>query len=118
MRRFAIAVALLAAGCGGSDAGSPRDAVLRVLVPRSARDVCAQFTDAYRRKVDAQYGPCLDIMRTQPKATRIRFTSQHVTGDHASIRVAYDFRGRRLRELYSLVRRDGRWRVSDTRLLH
>ena len=107
-----LALAVLAAVAPG-----PRTPVVHFLQPASPADLCSQLTPRYRKELDRQYGPCLQTVGQNPKATRLVFLQMHATGAKGTAEVRYTFRGRRYHERFTLVRLNGRWKIDDARLL-
>ena len=98
-------------------ASSPRSTVVHFLQPASPAELCAQLTPRYRKELDRQYGPCLQTVGQNPKATGLVFVRTSVTGTKATVEVRYTFRARRYHERLTLLLRSGRWRIDDAKLL-
>ena len=109
---LALAVAVLTVAAPG-----PRAPVLHFLQPTSPADLCAQLTPRYRKELDRQYGPCLQTVGQNEKATALVFVRVHATGTRGTAEVRYTFRHRRYHELFSLLLQQGRWRIDHARLL-
>jgi hypothetical protein len=106
-----VAVALLAG------ARTPQAAVQRFVHPVSPADACAQLAPAYRKRIEAQYGPCVAGMAKNPKTTHVVFSHVAITGSRATLQVSYDANGSPIRERYSLARSSGIWLITGARQL-
>jgi hypothetical protein len=56
-------------------------------------------------------------MTYQPKATRLVISDVRVHGTAATLHAAYTANGRRFRELYTLRRESGGWKITGAKLL-
>jgi hypothetical protein len=106
---LAIALILLAG------AKTPHEAVLRFIENRSPQDACAQLAPAYAKAIAKQYGPCLQGMKIQPKATHIRTYDQKVRETKATVDASYDANGAHFTELYSLEKTHGIWLITGSK---
>ncbi|HZQ80346.1 MAG TPA: hypothetical protein VFB25_00060 [Gaiellaceae bacterium] len=106
---LAIALVLLAG------ARTPHDAVLRFIENHSPKDACAQLAPAYERAIAKQYGPCLQGMRVQPKATHVRTYNEKIHGARATVDASYDASGQKFTELYSLEKTHGIWLITGSK---
>ena len=106
-----LAVALALAG----GAKTPHDAVLRFIENHSPADACAQLAPAYKKAIEASYGPCLAGMRVQPKATRIVVSHEQIHGTKATVVASYHANGSNFRERYALARTKGIWLITGSR---
>ena len=106
-----LAVALaLAAG-----AHSPKEAVQRFIENRSPADACAQLAPAYKAAIQKQYGPCIQGMKIQPKATHIRVYDQKIKGAKATVQARYDANGASFHELYTCALSHRVWLITGSK---
>ncbi len=112
MIRATVVVLAVLAG-----AKTPHAAVLRFIENHSPADACAQLAPAYEQAIAKQYGPCLQGMRVQPKATHVHTSRERIHGSTATVDAAYDANGQHFREIYTLVRRHGVWLITGSRQL-
>ena len=109
LRGLAVAAVLLAG------AKTPHAAVPRFIENHSPADACAQLAPAYEHAIAKQYGPCLQGMQIQPKATHVRTSRERVHGATATVDASYDASGRHFKERYTLVRSHGIWLITGSR---
>jgi len=96
-------------------AHTPQDAVKRFVHPTSPADACAQLAPAYRKHIEAAYGPCIAGIAKNPKTSHLVFSHVAVTGTRASLQVGYDANGSPIRERYALARIHGIWLITGAR---
>jgi hypothetical protein len=107
--------ALVAALAIATGAHSPKEAVQRFIENRSPADACAQLAPAYKKAIQAQYGPCVQGMQIQPKATHIRVYNQKVNGPNATVEARYDANGTSFHERYTCARSHGVWQITGSK---
>jgi hypothetical protein len=106
---------LLVALAISTGAHSPKEAVQRFIENRSPADACAQLAPAYKAAIAKQYGPCLQGMQIQPKATHIRVYDQRITGAKATVQARYDANGSSFHELYRCALMHGVWLITGSK---
>ena len=89
----------------------------RFVHPVSARDACAQLAPAYRKQIQAAYGPCVAGIARNPKTSHLVFSHVVIAGTHARLQIAYQANGGTLRESYTLSRSKGTWLITASRQL-
>ena len=108
---FLVALVLLAG------AHTPQAAVQRFVHPVSPKDACAQLAPAYRKQIEAAYGPCVAGVARNPKTTSIVFSHVVIHGTKATLQVGYLANGAPVKEKYTLARIAGAWRITASRQL-
>ena len=98
-------------------ARTPQAAVHRFVHPVSPADACAQLAPAYRKQIEASYGPCVAGVARNPKTTHIAFSHVAIHGAKATLQVRYDANGAPVKERYTLARIAGAWRITASRQL-
>ena len=96
-------------------AKTPHAAVLRFIENQSPADACAQLAPAYKKAIAKQYGPCLEGMQIQPKATHVRTSRERIHGTKATVDASYDANGQHFKERYTLVRSHGIWLITGSK---
>jgi hypothetical protein len=108
-------IAVLVAAVALAGAHSPKEAVQRFIENRSPADACAQLAPAYKASIQAQYGPCLQGMKIQPKATHIQVYGQKIKGSKATVQARYDANGSSFHELYTCALAHGIWQITGSK---
>jgi hypothetical protein len=96
-------------------AKTPHDAVIRFIENHSPADACAQLAPAYKASIQKQYGPCLQGMKVQPKATHVKTFGEKITGSKATVDASYDVSGGPYKERYTLIRSKGIWLITGSK---
>jgi len=110
MKTLLLALTIAIAG-----AHAPQDAVKRFLQPRNARDACAQLAPAYRKQIEAQYGPCVAGVAKNPKATHLVISDVVVHGNEAALQADYSVPSGPITEHFTLVQRHHIWLITSAR---
>jgi hypothetical protein len=108
-------IAVLAVALALAGAHSPKEAVQRFIENRSPADACAQLAPAYKAAIQSQYGPCIQGMKIQPKATHIQVSDQKIKGTKATVEARYVANGTKFHELYTCAMAHGIWQITGSK---